>query len=55
MPTGDNLHRVVVFKDGASKASQIIPFSALDSDKPEDLWNFLENYSKKTQKKHQII
>ena len=48
MPTGDNLHRVVVFRDGASKASQIIPFSALDSDKPEDLWDFLENYSKKT-------
>ncbi len=48
MPTGDNLHRVVIFKDDAKKAQEIIPFSALDSDKPEELWKFLENYNKKT-------
>ncbi len=47
-PTGDNLHRVVVFKDGSEKAQKIIPFSAIDSDKPEDLWSFLENYNKTT-------
>ena len=47
-PTGDNLHRVVIFKDDAKKAQEIIPFSALDSDKPEELWKFLENYNKKT-------
>ncbi len=47
-PTGDNLHRVVIFKDDAKKAQKIIPFSALDSDKPEELWKFLENYNKKT-------
>ena len=29
-PTGDNLHRVVIFKDDAKKAQEIIPFSALD-------------------------
>ena len=44
MPTGDNLHRVIVFKDDAKLAQKIIPFSAIDSMKPEDLWNFLKDY-----------
>jgi len=39
-----NLHRVVIFKDGADKAGKIIPFSQTDSDRPEDLWAFLLNY-----------
>ena len=43
-----NLHRVVIFRDDASKANKIIPFSVLDSRNPEDLWNFLENYSVQT-------
>ena len=41
-----NLHRVVIFKDDASKAGQIIPFSSFDSSDPEDLWSFLEKYEK---------
>jgi hypothetical protein len=48
MPKGNNLHRVVIFKDGAGKASQVLPFSAFDSEDPEDLWAFLESYEKKT-------
>ena len=47
-PTGDNLHRVVVFKDDAKMAQKIIPFSAIDSTKPEDLWNFLKEYNSST-------
>ncbi len=47
-PTGDNLHRVVIFKDDAETAQKIIPFSALDSNDPEDLWSFLENYNLNT-------
>ena len=47
-PTGDNLHRVVVFKGDAKTAQKIIPFSAIDSDKPEDLWKFLEKYNSST-------
>lgn len=39
-----NLHRVVIFKDGADKAGKTIPFSQTDSDKPEDLWAYLDNY-----------
>jgi len=48
MPGGDNLHRNVMFRDNADKVSQILPFSALDSDKPEDLWKYLAAYEEKT-------
>ena len=48
MPGANNLHRVVIFRDGADKTSQVLPFSALDSDKPEDLWAYLANYAEKT-------
>jgi hypothetical protein len=47
-PRGNNLHRVVLFKDGADKATQIVPFSSFDSTDPEDLWSFLANYEAKT-------
>jgi len=47
-PDGNNLHRVVVFKDGAGKASQVVPFSSFDSADPEDLWTVLANYEAKT-------
>jgi hypothetical protein len=40
-PKGDNLHRVVVFRDGADKTVQTIPFSLFDSENPEDLWKYL--------------
>ena len=40
MPNGNNLHRCVIFKDDKSYADQIIPFSAFDSENPEDLWEF---------------
>ena len=39
-----NLHRVVIFKDDASKTNTVVPFSAVDSSDPEDLWRFLERY-----------
>ena len=37
-PSGNNLHRVVVFRDGADKTNQVIPFSLFDSEDPQDLW-----------------
>ncbi len=43
-PRGDNLHRVVVFRDGADKTSQTMPFSMFDGDDPEDLWKYLAAY-----------
>ncbi|MBZ2168373.1 DUF3604 domain-containing protein [Marinobacter sp. F4216] len=48
MPGGNNLHRVVMFADDADKANQILPFSAFDSEDPEELWNFLQDYEDKT-------
>ena len=48
MRTGDNLHRVVVFGDGPDKTKQTLPFSALDSADPEDLWRALQSYVDKT-------
>ena len=47
-PTGNNLHRVVIFRDGPERVKQIVPFSAFDSDEPEPLWDFLANYEEKT-------
>lgn len=45
---GNNLHRNIVFRDGADKASQVVPFSSLDSSDPEDLWQWLKDYEAKT-------
>ena len=47
-PDGDNLHRVVVFRDGADKTEQVIPYSTFDSDDPQDLWKYLAAYEAKT-------
>ena len=43
-----NLHRVVIFKDGKDKVSQVLPFSTFDSNDPEDLWDYMASYEKKT-------
>ena len=45
---GNNLHRVVVFRDSADKVNQVVPFSSLDSDNPENLWKVLDAYEAKT-------
>jgi len=47
-PNGNNLHRVVVFKDGKNKTDQVLPFSSFDSQNPEDFWAYLEKYEEKT-------
>lgn len=48
MPGGDNLHRVVIFGDGADKAGAVVPFSSNDSADPEALWRYLADYEAKT-------
>ena len=48
MPGGNNLHRVVVFRDGGDKTSQIFPYSMYDSVDPEGLWSYMAGYEKKT-------
>jgi hypothetical protein len=43
-----NLHRVVIFKDGGDRASQVVPYSAYDSKDPEDLWKYMQMYEETT-------
>ena len=47
-PKGDNLHRVVLFADGAEKTSTVVPFSFFDGPAPEKLWDYLAMYEEKT-------
>ena len=35
MPGGNNIHRIVLFRDGADRTSRTLPFGTFDS---EDLW-----------------
>ena len=43
-PNGNNLHRIVVFADGADKTSRVRPFSLFDSQDPAKLWDYMERY-----------
>jgi Protein of unknown function (DUF3604) len=47
-PEGNNLHRVVVMRDDADEARQVLPFGATDSSDPEDLWRWMAGYEQKT-------
>jgi hypothetical protein len=48
IPNGNNLHRVVVFRDGADKANRTLPYSQYDSPNPEDLWKAMAAYERET-------
>ena len=48
MISGNNLHRVVVYRDGADKVAQLPPFSGQDSLDPRDLWAALARYEEAT-------
>ena len=48
---GNNLHRNVIFRDGAERAGQIVPYTTtapMGSKDPRDLWKWLANYEAKT-------
>jgi hypothetical protein len=48
---GNNLHRNVIFRDNADKASQVEPYTTqkpLGSDNPVDLWQWMAAYEDKT-------
>lgn len=45
---GGNMHRIVVFQDGAERAGQVVPFSSFDGDRPRELWRFLADYEART-------
>jgi hypothetical protein len=52
IPKGNNLHRCIVLRDDASRATQVVPFSALPppagSENPRDLWKWMQAYEDKT-------
>ncbi len=47
-PDGNNLHRVVMYRDGPELGKQLLPFTAQTNTNPEGLWNWMETYSEKT-------
>ncbi len=48
MPGTANLHRNVLFRDGADLTRDLVPFSAVESQDPEALWAFLADYEATT-------
>ena len=48
MVTGDNLHRVVLYKDGAEQVAQFLPSDATLNPDPESLWRDLAEYEDQT-------
>lgn len=47
MPDGNNLHRVVMFRDGAPTIGDTLPYPGLDGE-VEGLWDYLAAYEKGT-------
>ncbi len=45
---GNNLHRNVLYRDGAEHAGQVLPFTSTESGNPEDLWRWLQDYENQT-------
>ena len=48
---GNNMHRVVIYRDGAEKVSQMMPYTTYapeGSPDPRDLWKMLSIYEQKT-------
>ncbi|MCG6947296.1 MAG: DUF3604 domain-containing protein [Acidobacteria bacterium] len=48
---GDNLHRNVIFREGADKAGRVVPYTTqapVGSTDPLDLYKYLENYERTT-------
>ena len=48
VPGGNNLHRNIMFRDGSDRARQIIPYTSWQSENPEKLWDWMEQYEAKT-------
>ncbi len=48
---GNNLHRVVIFRDGGERARLVEPYitqKPLGSDNPRDLWKWMQSYTDQT-------
>ncbi len=42
------IHRVVIFRDDAATVNRVLPLTAFESERPEDLWTFLADYEQTT-------
>ena len=45
---GNNLHRNVIFRDGADRALQVIPLTTFETQDPEKLWAWMSSYERET-------
>ena len=45
---GNNLHRNVLYRDGADLARRMLPYTTDESFNPEDLWKWMQQYEDKT-------
>ena len=45
---GNNLHRNVLYRDGAGLARQMLPYTTDESSNPEDLWAWMQRFEDKT-------
>ena len=48
---GNNMHRVVIYRDGGDKAGQMVPYTTMapqGSADPRDLWKWLTNFEQQT-------
>ncbi|MGB5485216.1 DUF3604 domain-containing protein [Parasphingorhabdus sp.] len=48
MPGGNNLHRVVMFRDNKEKADKVLPYSAQTGTSAAMLWDYMDSYEKIT-------
>ncbi|WP_427966435.1 DUF3604 domain-containing protein [Altererythrobacter sp.] len=47
MPDGNNLHRVVMFRDGKDKTGKVLPFPGLNTE-VQGLWDYMDSYTQVT-------
>jgi len=45
---GDNLHRNVIYRDGADRARQMAPLTTFETQDPEKLWEWMDRYETTT-------
>lgn len=45
---GSNLHRNVIFRDGADRVRTVLPFAATSQKVPDKLWDYMEAYERAT-------
>lgn len=48
MPNGNNLHRVVMFRDGYARTSTVQPFPGVGEGMVDQLWDYMDAYEKAT-------